>query len=119
MDTEYIDTDISGLQDTTGDAADSSMDENCASNAATELYPITFGSHTITDKLYDKENYVDLEDDVVDYGNNNSIANYDWIADSATTSHICNTRSTFTKYTPAQKKVSVCGVGGIIAHAEG
>jgi hypothetical protein len=116
---EYMDADISGPQDTTGDAADPSMDENRASNAATVLYPVTFGSHFITGELYDEEDDVDLKDDVVGYGNNDSIANYDWIADSATTSHICNTRSAFTEYTPAQKKVSVCGVGGNITLAEG
>jgi hypothetical protein len=95
-------------------------DEVPTSNAMTEVYSMSFGSHMITDELYDEENYVELDDNVVDdYGLNNSFTTYDWVADSTTTSHICNTKHTFIEYTPSHKKLSVCGVGGIIARAEG
>jgi hypothetical protein len=90
------------------------------SNAMTEVYSMSFGLHMITDKLYNKENYVELDDNVVDdYGLNDSFAIYDWVADSVTTSHICNTKCTFIEYTPTHKKLSVCSVGSIIAHAQG
>ena len=43
-------------------------------------------------------------------GNDYRLLWYDWVADSATTSHICNAREAFSEYTPATD-VTVAGVG--------
>jgi hypothetical protein len=68
--------------------------------------------------MYNELIYSDIEDNVVMH-KDDCIEPHDWIADSATTSHICNAKNAFIQYMPAQKRVSVCGVGGIIACAEG
>jgi hypothetical protein len=67
---------------------------------------------------YNELIYSDIEDNVVTH-KDDCIEPHDWITDSATMSHICNTKNTFIQYMPAQKRVSVCGVGGIITCAEG
>jgi transposase InsO family protein len=43
---------------------------------------------------------------------------YEWLADSATTSHVANQRETFTTYRP-QSSASVAGVGGTMVVVEG
>ena len=50
--------------------------------------------------------------------NDERIIYYDWLADSAMTSHICNAREVFTTYNPIQS-TPVVGVGNVKAHAEG
>ena len=44
---------------------------------------------------------------------------YDWIVDSASTSHICNKRDVFTEYIPTHDQVPIYGVGNIATHALG
>jgi hypothetical protein len=44
--------------------------------------------------------------------NDESVSMYDWIADSATTSHITNMQDAFIKYTPAAD-IPVTGVGNV------
>jgi hypothetical protein len=44
-------------------------------------------------------------------GNDERMLFYDWLADSATTSHVTHEQSAFTSYTP-MKNASVIGVGG-------
>jgi Zinc knuckle len=45
-------------------------------------------------------------------GNDKRLILYDWLADSATTSHITHQREAFTSYTPWRTCCSVTGVGG-------
>jgi GAG-pre-integrase domain len=45
-------------------------------------------------------------------GNDEHLILYDWLADSATTSHITHQREAFTLYTPLGTHCSVTGVGG-------
>src|SRR6266498_1703909 len=54
---------------------------------------------------------------VLNAGNNDAMILYDWLADSATTSHVTNMRDAFIKYTPLRKPVH--GVGNAQTHAEG
>lgn len=57
------------------------------------------------------------ENSPVNGENNDAMILYDWLADSATTSHVTNRRDLFENYTPLQK--SVCGVGNVLTCAEG
>lgn len=50
--------------------------------------------------------------------NDERVIYYDWLADSATTSHICNARDAFITYHPIDP-TPVVGVGNIKAHAKG
>jgi len=50
-------------------------------------------------------------------GDNHSL--YDWIADCASTSHICNRQEVFTEYTPIHNNVPIYGVGNTTMHAQG
>ena len=50
--------------------------------------------------------------------NDEHVLYYDWLADSATTSHICNAREAFIDYESIDP-ISVMGVGNIKAHAKG
>ena len=45
-------------------------------------------------------------------------SHYDWILDSATTSHICTTREAFTDYTPLQIS-PIYGLGSHLINAQG
>jgi hypothetical protein len=47
-----------------------------------------------------------------------TISAYDWMLDSATTSHICNDRSAFVEYTML-KNATVQGLGEVPAQAKG
>jgi GAG-pre-integrase domain len=51
-------------------------------------------------------------------GNDEHTLYYDWLADSATTSHVSNQRNAFISYQPL-RKTSVAGVGNMKASAEG
>ena len=50
--------------------------------------------------------------------NDECVLYYDWLADSATTSHICNARDAFIAY-EAINPIPIKGVGNIQAHAKG
>jgi hypothetical protein len=50
--------------------------------------------------------------------NDEHVLYYDWLADLATTSHICNNCEAFTTYSPI-KNVPITGVGNLKAHAKG
>ena len=50
-------------------------------------------------------------------GNNNSFTLYDWLADSATTSHIANMQSSFQTFEPIKDIVN--GVSNMKTHAKG
>jgi len=50
--------------------------------------------------------------------NDEHVLYYDWLADSATTSHICNNHKVFITYSPI-KNVPIMGVGNLKAHAKG
>jgi hypothetical protein len=50
--------------------------------------------------------------------NDEQVLYYDWLADSATTSHICNKRKAFMVYTPIEN-LSIAGVGQLKMHAKG
>jgi len=50
--------------------------------------------------------------------NDERLLYYDWLVDSATTSHICNQHEAFNPYTPIED-ISIGGVGGLKAHAKG
>jgi urocanate hydratase len=69
--------------------------------------------------MYEELSYSDIKDTIVRLCTDDCIESNNWVADSVTTSHICNMRTTFMQYAPDQKKVSVCGVRGIVTHAEG
>jgi hypothetical protein len=58
---------------------------------------------------YDVNNYDSIDEHVI---------YYDWLADSATTSHICNEHEAFLSYVPI-KDVPITGVGGLQAQAKG
>jgi hypothetical protein len=56
---------------------------------------------------------------VTDYSaNDESTLYYDWLADSATTSHITNRHDTFVSYEPIQD-TPITGVGGLKVQAVG
>jgi Pol polyprotein len=50
--------------------------------------------------------------------NDERILYYDWLADSATISHICNTRNVFIMYQQTDR-TPIMGVGSLTTHAEG
>jgi len=50
--------------------------------------------------------------------NDERVLYYDWLADSATTSHICNNREAFITYSPI-KNMPITGVGNLKAHTKG
>ena len=50
--------------------------------------------------------------------NDERVIYYDWLADSTTTSHICNAHDAFITYVPIEP-IPVMGVGNIRAHAKG
>ena len=56
--------------------------------------------------------------DVAYSANAHTLSRYDWVSDSATTSHICNQREAFINYTPL-KNSPVQGLGSIPAQAAG
>jgi hypothetical protein len=57
---------------------------------------------------------------VVGYDNNeDAVSIYTWIANSATTSHICNACNAFVDYTPAHTNVPIYSVRGVTACAQG
>jgi hypothetical protein len=60
---------------------------------------------------FDTYNSLDIE------GNDERLLYYDWLADSATTSHVTNMRDAFTTFQPLDKHVS--GVGNAITQAKG
>jgi hypothetical protein len=51
--------------------------------------------------------------------NNNGPSNYVWIADCATTSHICNDRNAFHTYVLINNSVPIFGVGNLTTRAQG
>jgi len=66
------------------------------------------------------------DEDIRNYVKNSIVATgnqdhslYNWIADSASTSHICNKREVFIEYKPEKSEVPIYGVGNIAAHAIG
>jgi hypothetical protein len=50
--------------------------------------------------------------------NDERILYYDWLADSATTSYICNNCEAFITYSPI-KNVPITDIGNLKAHAKG
>jgi len=60
--------------------------------------------------------YYNFENHVVGYtGDDLPVLYYDWLADSTTTSHICNQHDVFTEYIPIIKHHTVIGVGGTVS----
>src|SRR6267142_289280 len=59
--------------------------------------------------------YYNFENNVVGYtGDDLPLLYYDWLADSATMSHICNQRDAFTEYNRISDKHPIIGVGGMV-----
>jgi len=59
--------------------------------------------------------YYNFENNVVGYtGDDLPLLYYDWLADSATTSHICNQRDAFTEYNRISDKHPIISVGGTV-----
>src|SRR5216684_1330061 len=50
--------------------------------------------------------------------NDESLSDYDWLANMATTSHICNAQELFDNYTNI-RNMPIVGIGNLNAHAEG
>ena len=69
---------------------------------------ITF---TVDEEAYNFDQFTPCD------GNDERLMFYDWLADSATTSHVTNMRDSYTTFTPLTKTVS--SVGNAQAHAEG
>ena len=95
--------------------------------------PILPDTTAYEEVLYGEEDTVSLgeneETDFYNYGatvntvvynnNGNNRSLYDWIADCATTSHICNKREAFTEYVPVHTEISIYGVGNTTTRAQG
>ena len=72
----------------------------------------------LSDNEYDYN--IDMDNDTVDKDNKRiADSTYEWIADCATTSHICNARDMFTDYISYETGHPVTGVGNMTVHAEG
>ena len=84
------------------------------------------GSSTQRDATYSNQEYtfiVDEDFNLDTYNSNdvlkiNDLSYYDWLEDTATTSHITNTKQSFTTFQPIEK-VAVSGVGNKTTLAEG
>ena len=79
----------------------------------------TFTSVGIPDEKDFYDPFDDPDVTTIDSQSGEIISWYDWLADSATTSHIINQHNAFKTYTPFAQKREVCGVGNIRTHAEG
>ncbi len=68
----------------------------------------------------DEGQYFNFDQDNVynSASNDERVLYYDWLADSATTSHICNKREAFIAYTPIEN-LPIAGVGQLKTHAKG
>ena len=67
----------------------------------------------------DGDEYLNFDVPMTDMSaNDDRLIYYDWLADSATTSHVTNQRNTFINYEPLTNKL-VLGVGNNETHAIG
>lgn len=91
----------------------------CAQESGASLLSRLGGEDTMGEKRIsdDDEQYIYETYDPTD-PNDESLGWYDWLADCATTSHICNDRESFKTYQP-ENDTTVAGVGNVKTNVKG
>jgi hypothetical protein len=89
--------------------------DNASSRLSAHMKPDERKEKDIIFDELEKGQYFNFKNNVVGYmGEDLPLLYYDWLADSATTSHICNQCDAFSNYTTISDTHLIVGVGGIV-----